>query len=133
MHHAVARDQRAVTDLDPAGKQRAARDNRAIADPTIVRRVRVLHEKVITADSCVIAARASAMDRDALAKNIAVADYDAAPLAAISQVLRVVANHSVRMDHVLGANFGVAQNRDVADQTCPRANPDPSVEEAEGP
>src|SRR5581483_8181328 len=115
MHDAVAGHQRAVADLDPSGEQRAARDDGSIADPAVVRNVRVLHQEVVVAEDRDFAAFAAAMDRHALAKDVAITDPHATRAAAIGQVLRFVADNRGGMEHVGLADFDFAEDRDVAD------------------
>ena len=104
MHHAVARDQRAIADLDPSGKQRAARDDRRVANAAIMGNMRILHEEIAVADDRHVAVLAAAMDRDALAKDIAIADSHPARAAGVGDILRLVADYHIGMDHVVLAD-----------------------------
>src|SRR5580700_1544331 len=97
MHHAVAGDQRAIAHLDPSGQKRTSRDDGGVADAAIVRGMRILHKEVVVADYRDLAVLAPAMNRGALAKNIAMADPHLARPAGIRDVLRLIANDDIRM------------------------------------
>ncbi len=131
MHHAVAGDQRAVAHLDPSGEQRASRDDGGIADAAIVRGMRVLHEEVVVPDNSHLALLAAAMNRGALAKDVAMADANLARSAGIREVLRLIADDDIRMQHVRVADFGIAENRDMADEPRARADANFSFEQTE--
>jgi len=75
MNDAVARDQRAVAQLDPSGEQRAAGDDGRVADAAIVRDVRILHHEVVVAHDGDVAVLAAAMDGGVFAKTVAIADF----------------------------------------------------------
>src|SRR5208282_4816359 len=115
MHDAVARDQRAIAELDPAGEQRTAGDDGRAADSAIVRNVRVLHHEVVVAHDGDGAALAAAMDGGIFAEDVSIADFHRACATGVSQILRLVADYSARMKHVVGAEFRDAENRDVTD------------------
>src|SRR5262249_40838941 len=110
MHDAVAGDQRAIADLDPSGEQRVSRDDGGISDAAIVRDVRILHEEVVVADDGDLAALAAAMNRGALAKDVAIADPQLARTAGIGNILWLVADDDIRMDNVRRADFRFAEN-----------------------
>src|SRR5579872_957669 len=131
MHHAVAGDQRAIAHLDPSGEQRASRDDGGIADAAIVRGMRILHKKIVVADARDVAALAPAMNRGAFAKDVAIADTHLARAAGVRDVLRLVADNHIRMEYVGGADFRIAENRDMANEPAPRADANFSFEQAE--
>src|SRR5579885_2822218 len=132
MHDAVARDESTVADLYPSGKQGATANDDVVADPAIVRDVCILHHEIVVADDRDVALLASAMHGRTFAEDIAIADPDAPRHSAVFQVLRFVADNGGRVDNVVGSDLGVAQHRDVANQTGARADADSSVKQAEG-
>src|SRR5438270_3932717 len=97
MHHAVARDQRAIADLDPSGEQRPSGDDRRVADAAIMGGMRVLHKEIIVPDDRHLAVLAAAMNRGALTKHIAIANQHFSRTAAVSEVLRLIANDDIGM------------------------------------
>src|SRR6266851_4067145 len=105
---AIARYDRAITDLDPSGEQGAARDYGAVANPAIVGHVRILHEEIVAADNSDLALFAAAMDGNAFAEDVGVANPYPSPATGIGDVLRLIANDHVRMQDVLRPQFGIA-------------------------
>ncbi len=96
-----------------------------------MRDVRILHHEVVVAHDCDVAVLAAAMHRGVFAKDVAVADFHRARDAGVREILRLVADYCARMKHVVGAEFGDAEKRDVTDQTSARADADFSVEQAQ--
>ena len=96
-----------------------------------MRDVRILHEEVVVADDGYVAALAAAMNRGAFAEHVAIADLHRARDAGVGEVLRLIADHRARMKHVVFADFGDAENRDVADKARARADADFALEQAE--
>jgi hypothetical protein len=133
MHYAVAGDQRAIADLDPSSEQRAARDYGLVTDPAIVRDMRILHQEVAVTDNRNLALLAAAMDRNALAENVPITYPNATRPAGIGEVLRLISDHRVRMDHIVRAHLSIAEDRRVTDQASARADFDPAFEQAQRP
>src|SRR5208282_3220792 len=106
MHDAVARDERAVAELDPAGEQRAAGDDGRVADAAIVSNVRILHHEVVVAHDGNVAPLAAAMHRGMFAEDVSIADFHRTCAAGVSQILRLVADYRARMKHVVRPEFG---------------------------
>src|SRR5208282_3874826 len=63
-----------------------------------------------------LAMLASAMNGGVFAKDVAVADFHRSRDSRVGQVLRLVADHRARMQHVVGAELGDAENRYVTDE-----------------
>src|SRR5208283_5767525 len=93
--------------------------------------VRILHEEIAVADDRDLAVLAPTMDRDPFAQDVAVADLHAARPAGVGDLLRLVADYGIGMDYIVGANRGIAKNRDVSDQPGPRADANVAVDQAE--
>src|ERR1700730_8913046 len=100
MDHAVARYDRAVTDLDPSGEQGSTGDYCSVANPAIVGYVRILHEEISATDGSDITLLAAAVDGNAFAKDVAISDDHAAPPAGISDILRLIADDNIRMQDI---------------------------------
>jgi hypothetical protein len=132
MHDAVARHYGAIAYLDPSGQQCSPGDYRTAADAAVVSDMRILHEEVsITYDSK-LAVFAATMDRNALAKHVAVADDHSPAPARICKILRLVADNYIGMQDVPGSQFGVTEDRNMAHKSAARAQPNPPFEQAEG-
>src|SRR5215472_2000399 len=101
MHHAITRYNHAVTHLDPSGEQGSAGDNRAVANPAIVGHMRILHEEIGVPNDSNFALFAATMDGNAFTKDISVADMHPPSPAGIGDILRLVANHDIRMQDIL--------------------------------
>src|SRR6516162_248116 len=97
MHHTITRHNRAITYLDPSGEQGSAGNHRAVANPAIVGHVRILHEEIAAPDDSGFALFAAAMDGNAFAKDVTIADKHPSSPAGIGDVLWLVANHDIRM------------------------------------
>ena len=87
-----------------------------IGHMTVVRDVRAGHEVVAVADDGSSRFGRSAMDRDVLAEDVAVADFDAGRFIAVLQVLRLLADDGVAV------NLVVLAHRERPDQVRPRAD-----------
>src|SRR5262249_33347837 len=133
MDHAITRDQRAIANLDPSREQRAPADDDLIADPAVVSNMRVVHDEVVVADDGYFAPLASTMNRGTFAKHVAIADPHLAQRTRVGKVLRLIADHRGRMNHIVRADLGIAENRHVADEPRPRADFDSALEQAERP
>jgi hypothetical protein len=72
------------------------------------------------------------MDGYALAEDVAIADSYGTRAAGIAKVLRFVADYGAGMENIVFANFGAAEDRDVAYEACARANSDAAFQHAEG-
>src|SRR5208282_2825480 len=131
MNHAIAGDERAITDLDPSRQQRTATDYDFVADSAVMRDMRVMHHEVVVADNRDLALFASAMNRGALAKDVAIANSHLTRRAAVGKVLRLVADDGGRMHHVVRAKLGLAEDRHVTDEAGARTDLDLSVQQAE--
>jgi hypothetical protein len=93
--------------------------------------MRVLHKEIAVANNSDLAMLATAMDSDALAKNVAIPDRDPTRPARVAEVLRLVADDYIWMEHVALPDFGIAEDRNVTDQAGTRTNPDAPVEHTE--
>jgi len=87
--------------------------------------------KLFVAHDGDVAVLAAAMDGGVFAKDVAAADFHRARDAGVGEILRLVADHRARMQHVVGAEFRDAENRDVTNQAGARADANLSVEQAE--
>src|SRR5205823_1572880 len=98
-----------VLDRHMPAERRHVAENRVVANMTVVRDVDVGHEHVAIADfrDAAAAARA-AVNRDELAKDIALANHELGTLAAEFQVLRNEADRGERMNLGALADFGPA-------------------------
>jgi hypothetical protein len=93
--------------------------------------VRILHEEIVVADNRHVAMLAAAMDSDAFAHHVAIANVHPAWAALIADILRLVADDDIGMEYVALPDFGISEHRDVPDQPRSRPDPDASVKQAE--
>src|SRR5580704_1633804 len=96
-----------------------------------MRGVRVLHKEVVIADDRHFSVLTPAMDGGAFAKHVAVADAHFARAAGIGDVLRLIANHYIRMKHIALADFSIAEDRDVADKPGTLADANRALKQTE--
>ena len=67
------------------------------------------------------------------AKHVAIADSHLAQRTGVRKVLRFIADDRRRMNHIVGADLGIAENRHVADEPRARADFDSAFEQTERP
>ena len=101
-----------------------------IAENAVMRDVDVGEEKIVRADHGGIAVVGGAMNRDAFAKHIAVADLQPRDAAFPFQVLRLLAEGGERENFILLAELRVAVNDDVRMQLAIVAERDVFADDA---
>ena len=133
MKHRAAAEHRAVADLDVAREQAVVRDDRAVADANVMAEVRADHHEVAVADNGGRAFLRAAMDRDVLAKGVAVADADfTAHRLVVGEVLRRRADHGSVADDIACAHYHAAREHGVAENAAAVANDDLRPDECVG-
>ena len=112
-----------IVDVDVSAQQRAVGDDDVVAQLAIVGHVAAGHEEVVVADAgdAVFLFR-GAVDRDALADDVIVADDHLGFAAAVADVLRLAADDHAGIDVVALADGDVAHQGDAVFQ--PRAAAD---------
>ena len=109
-----SRQRRAGVHANMTAQQRAVGQNAVVADATVVRHMAAGHQEVAAADRRhAILFFSGAIDRDAFPDDVAVADLDPRPRAAVAQVLRLPADDGIGKDSVLLADPHVARDGDV--------------------
>ena len=86
-----------------AGQHHVVGQDRAVADPVVVGHVHVGHQEAVGADHGGAPGPGGAVDRDALADQVAVADHEARLLPGKGHVLRLAAEHGALVDSVVRA------------------------------
>jgi hypothetical protein len=76
---------------------------------------------------------AAAIDRDAFANDIAIADEDSCVAAGIADVLRFAADDDGGVDHIIMANRDVAHHGDGIEKPCAALNANIRSDDAERP
>lgn len=117
VHRAKRPDHSPFFHRDMARERSPVDQHGVIADDTIVPNVRVRHDERMAADASGSSAFfGSAIERDALANDIVVANRDCSLLAAVGDVLRLAANGAKREESIVGADGRWTVNGDVRDQ-----------------
>ena len=99
MDRRAAADHHIVADLHMASEQHAVRKNDPVAEPAVMRDMRIGEQRAAVADARFRTALARAgVDRDALANDAVGADDEPPFPLARSQILRACANRSERED-----------------------------------
>ena len=112
-----------VVDVDVSAQQRGVGDDDVIAQLAIVGDVAAGHEEVVVADAGdAVLLFGGAVDGDALADDVVVADDHLGVGAAVADVLRLAADDHVGIEVVAAAEGDVAHQGDVVFQ--PRAAAD---------
>ncbi|HWL72687.1 MAG TPA: hypothetical protein VNQ74_02295, partial [Burkholderiaceae bacterium] len=113
-YKAIASDGRIVVHSDSAGKRRvimhmhvttqhaAVGHNNVIAQLTVMRDMAASHQVVVIANACdAVFLLRSAIDRDALANDVVIADDDASVAPPIAQILRISADNRAGKDMIV--------------------------------
>ena len=131
--------ERALADLDVARQHDVVGEDRAVADPAVVSDVHVGHQEAAGADECRTARLRRAMEGDALADHVALADEEAGLGTLEGQVLRLAAQdrplvhavaaaqHRPGLDHGVGAHLAAVADRTPSSITAkgPTLTPGP--------
>ena len=123
MENAVPAKESAVVHRDVAAEQAIVRDNDVVADRAVVPEMRAGHEKIIVAEASRGIRGRSAMNRDVLADEVAVADLHRTLRALLeTQILRRAANDCAVSNLVRRAQPDCAFNHDMRLHDRVRAN-----------
>src|SRR5713101_8107077 len=110
MNVAVAGQNHVVSNLAMAPDHRAIGEDAAIADEAIMRDMAIGHEVIVTADTSGPGVGGAAMDGDAFAKDVVVADFQTSRLSLVLQMLWPFTQYRASEDQVLPAHeYGAAQ------------------------
>ena len=115
-----------VVDVHMPAQQRAVGHDDVVAQLAVVGDVAAGHQEILVAEPRdAVFFFAAAIDRHAFANDVAVADHDLGVAAGVADVLRLAADHDVRIDDVIVADRHVAHDRHGVQQ--PRAALDPRM------
>ena len=126
MHGHGAAERGVIVDVHVPAQQRAVGHDDVVAQLAVVGHVAAGHQEILVADPRdAVFFFAAAIDRDAFADDVAVADDDLRVAAGVADVLRLAADDDVGIDDVVAADRHVAHDRDRVQQ--PRAALDAHV------
>src|SRR2546430_9785358 len=134
VHERRGAEDRPVADGDMAGELAGVGEHRVAADLAVVREVHVGHDPVVIAHARTAAIqRGAAVDGDALAEGVAVADLDRGVLAAVLLVLRRRAERGEMEDLVVAPDAQSPVEHDVRADPAALADFDLGADHAVGP
>ena len=111
-----------ATDLAMAGEHDAIRQNHVVFHDAVVADVCAGHEEAVRADVSLGAGLVGAVDGHELTQHVVVADYRPGLGAVVAGVLRIAADHGMRIDDVVLADPREAADDDVGADACARAD-----------
>ena len=127
VHADAARDRGVIVNMDVAAQQRAVGHDDMVAQAAIVGHVRAGHEEVVAADrGDAVFLFGGAVDRDAFANAVRVADDDLRFAAAIADILRLAADDDAGIDVVVLADRDVTHDGHVVFQPRSRGRCGPA-------
>ena len=125
MEGGVATDRGAIADMDMPSEEHGIGHGDVVAELAVMRHMGAHHEQVAVAKPRGPTTRGgTAMDGHLLADVVAVADLAPRLLAAVLAVLRGAADRRERVEHVVGAEAGVALDHHMVPQDRARADGD---------
>jgi hypothetical protein len=121
----VAPEKGALGDLDVAGERNVVGHDDAIADAVVVGHVGVRHQEAVRTDDGRDPGRGGAVDRDALADTVPVADHETAFGPGEREVLRLAPEDRSFVHEILDAEGGEPLDRRVGPDLTPITDPGP--------
>ena len=104
----IAREERAIADLDVTSEQSAIGESHTVTDPTIMGGVTIGHEEAIAPDPRLGIRGGAAMHGRPLAEDVAIADDHARRGSAVAAILRLVTEHCPHVDDIVAPQRGAA-------------------------
>ena len=132
MDHSVAGEEGAVAHLGVTAEHGAIGHDDAAAQAGIVADVRAGHEEIVRGNDGGFLGFGGAMDGDAFAKDVALADEEAGRAAFIFDILGGVADDAAGVEKVVGADGGVAGEIGVGADAAARAEGNMGVDDGIG-
>src|SRR5579883_317996 len=133
MHGRQATENDPIADLHVPAQGDAVGEDRVASHEAVVRDMRVGHEEIIIADAGdALVVHGAAVDRAALAKDVAVTDLEASRLAPIFLVLWRISDGGERVNPVLGTDRGRTIDDDVGSDDRAPTDANLRADHAEG-